>query len=79
MILSIINIINGREIKKYCDDLYFDFFSYLNQINNTTNIDVQKSILNILTEIFISKITYRKLLINKTLLIPHLKVFKNYN
>ena len=52
------NIINGREIKKYCDDLYFDFFSYLNEINNTTNIDVKKSILNILTEIFISKIAY---------------------
>ena len=52
------NVINGREIKIYCDDLYYDLFSYLNEINNTSNIDVKKSILNILTEIFISKMAY---------------------
>ena len=48
----------GRDIKVYCDDLYYDLFSYLKEINDTNNIDVRKSILNILTEIFISKLSY---------------------
>ena len=52
------NIMKGRDIKVYCDDLYYDLFSYLKEINDTNNIDVRKSILNILTEIFISKLSY---------------------
>ena len=49
------NIMKGREIKIYCEELYINLFSYLIEINTNSSIDVRKSMLNTFTEIFVTK------------------------
>ena len=49
------NILKGKNLKEYCDDLYLILFNYLTEINNEFSLDVKKSIFNIFTEIFVSK------------------------
>ena len=56
--LYFINLIKDKDIKTFCDELFFNLFSYLNDINsNNSSIEVKKSILNIFTEIFVSKLS----------------------
>ena len=52
------NLLKGKEIKVYCDELYTKLFSYLIQINKDSRMDVRKSGLNVFTEIFVSKMNH---------------------
>jgi len=49
------DLLKGKEIKVYCDEIYYKLFSYLISINDDKRIDVRKSGLNVFTEIFVSK------------------------
>ena len=50
-------LLKGKEIKVYCDEIYHKLFSYLISINDDKRIDVRKSGLNVFTEIFVSKMS----------------------
>ena len=43
------------KLENYCEDLYINLFSYLVEINSNSSTDTRKSVLNIFTEIFVSK------------------------
>ena len=50
-------LLKNKEIKNYCDEIYYKLFSYLISINNDTRLEVRKSGLNVFTEIFVSKMS----------------------
>jgi hypothetical protein len=49
------SLLKDKEIKVYCDELYYKLFSYLIGISKDSRVDVKKSGINIFTDIFVSK------------------------
>ena len=53
-------ILKGKDLKNYCDELYFELFTYLIPINNDQRVDIRKSGINIFTEILVTKMAVMK-------------------
>ena len=49
------DLLKGKEINIYCDEVFFKLFSHLISINKDKRIEVRKNGINVFTEIFVSK------------------------